>query len=169
MHPYYHPLFLQFIVYFNDNQDYFECHEVLEEYWKEQENFSKDHPLTGYILMSTGLYHWRRGNTAGAARTLQKAITRFSQMPVQFGNYLEEVAVDEIIDNLENCLKCIETGDDFYTFQLPISPQLQVEAEKFKPSLALLPKNSASVIHKHIQRDRSDIISQREEKKKGSC
>ena len=169
MHPYYHPLFLQFIVYFNDNQDYFECHEVLEEYWKEQENFSKDHPLTGYILMSTGLYHWRRGNIAGASRTLQKAITRFRQMPIQFGDYLEEVAVDEIIDNLENCLECIESGDDFYTFQLPISPELYVEAEKSKPSIALLPKNSASVIHKHIQRDRTEVILQREEKKKGSC
>lgn len=169
MHPYYHPLFLQFIVYFNNNQDYFECHEVLEEYWKEQNNFSKDHPLTAYILMSTGLYHWRRGNTVGASRTLQKAIRRFQQMPVQFADYLEEVAIDGIIDDLENCLQCIEAGDEFRSFQLPISPPLQVEAEKAMPQLALLPKNSASVIHKHIQRDRSDIILQREEKKKGSC
>lgn len=168
MHPYYHPLFLQFIVYFNNNQDYFECHEVLEEYWKEQHNFSKDHPLTGYILMSTGLYHWRRGNTAGAARTIQKAIRRFQQMPVQFVDYLEEVAIDGIIDDLEDCLQYIEAGDEFRSFQLPISPQLQAEAEKATPQLALLPKNSASVIHKHIQRDRSDILLQREEKKKGS-
>lgn len=168
MHPYYHPLFLQFIVYFNDNQDYFECHEVLEEYWKEQENFSKDHPLTGYILMATGLYHWRRGNTAGAMRTLSKAITRFRQMPVQFGDYLEEVAIDEIIINLEHCQECIESNEDFCAFQLPISSELQIAAEKSKPAITLLPKNSASVIHKHMQRDRSDILLQREEKKKGS-
>lgn len=168
MHPYYHPLFLQFIVYFNDNQDYFECHEVLEEYWKEQENFSKDHPLTGYILMATGLYHWRRGNTAGASRTLKKAITRFRQMPVQFGDYLEEVAIDDIISKLEYCLESIKSNDEFHAFQLPISPRLQVAADHTKPSIALLPKNSASVIHKHMQRDRSDILLQREEKKKGS-
>ncbi|PID22758.1 hypothetical protein CSV61_03705 [Sporosarcina sp. P3] len=168
MHPYYHPLFLQFIVYFNDNQDYFECHEVLEEYWKEQKNFSKDHPLTGFILMATGLYHWRRGNTLGASRTFTKAITRFREMPVQFGDYLEEVAIDEIILQLEHCLTRIKAGEDFYTFPLPISPELQMEAEKSKPLLSLLPKNSASVIHKHMQRDRSDILLQREEKKKGS-
>ncbi|PID06974.1 hypothetical protein CSV65_03520 [Sporosarcina sp. P31] len=167
MNPYYHPLFLQFIVYFNDNQDYFECHEVLEEYWKEQENFSKDHPLTGYILMATGLYHWRRGNTAGASRTLTKAITRFREMPVQFGDYLEDVAIDEIIMQLEYCLTRIESDEDFYSFQLPISPELRVKAEKSKPLIALLPKDSASVIHKHMQRDRSDILLQREEKKKG--
>lgn len=168
MHPYYHPLFLQFIVYFNDNQDYFECHEVLEEYWKEQENFSKDHPLTGYILMATGLYHWRRGNTVGASRTLNKAITRFREMPVQFDDYLEEVSIDEIIIQLEHCLTRIELGEYFYTFQLPISSELEVEAEKSKSLIVLLPKNSASVIHKHMQRDRTDILLQREEKKKGS-
>lgn len=168
MHPYYHPLFLQFIVYFNDNQDYFECHEVLEEYWKEQENFSKDHPLTAYILMATGLYHWRRGNTAGATRTLNKAIRRFRQMPVHFDDYQEEVAIDTIISNLEHCVKCIELSEGFYTFPLPISQELQIAAEKSKPSIVLLPKNSASVIHKHMQRDRSDILLQREEKKKGS-
>ncbi|PID16628.1 hypothetical protein CSV63_01705 [Sporosarcina sp. P34] len=168
MHPYYHPLFLQFIVYFNDNQDYFECHEVLEEYWKEQENFSKDHPLTGYILMATGLYHWRRGNTAGASRTLNKAITRFREMPVQFDSYQEEVSIDELIMQLEHCLTRIESGKDFYTFPLPISQQLEIEAEKYKPQIVLLPKNSASVIHKHMHRDRSDILLQREEKKKGS-
>ena len=35
MKPLYNPLFVKFIVYFNENQDFFECHEVLEEYWKE--------------------------------------------------------------------------------------------------------------------------------------
>ncbi|ARK25891.1 hypothetical protein SporoP37_15270 [Sporosarcina sp. P37] len=168
MHPYYHPLFLQFIVYFNDNQDYFECHEVLEEYWKEQEDFSKDHPLTGYILMATGLYHWRRGNIAGASRTLNKALVRFREMPVQFSDYLEEVALDEVIDQLEYCLTRIESGAGFRSFQLPVSRGLQMEADNFKPQLSLLPKDSASVIHKHMQRDRSDILLQREEKKKGS-
>lgn len=168
MHPYYHPLFLQFIVYFNDNQDYFECHEVLEEYWKQQENFSKEHPLTGYILMSTGLYHWRRGNLSGASRTLSKAIARFRQMPVQFNAYLEEVAVDDIVLNLEHSLARIESNEEFRSFQLPVSPALRMAAEKSKPLLALLPKDSASVIHKHMQRDRSDILLQREEKKKGS-
>ena len=35
MHPLFHPLFVDYCAYFNGNEDYFECHEVLEEYWKE--------------------------------------------------------------------------------------------------------------------------------------
>ncbi|MDV6377637.1 DUF309 domain-containing protein [Sporosarcina sp. GW1-11] len=167
MHPYYHPHFLHFIVYFNDNQDYFECHEVLEEYWKEQQNFSKEHPLTGYILMATGLYHWRRGNIKGATRTLRNALRRFQQMPDRYSDYKKEVAVDQVIQQLENALDRIDSGKCFTAFSLPISPALQHAAEHEQP-MRLLPKNSAAVIHKHMQRDRSDILLQREEKKKGS-
>ena len=34
MKPLHNPFFVKFIVYFNKNQDFFECHEVLEDYWK---------------------------------------------------------------------------------------------------------------------------------------
>lgn len=168
MHPYYHPLFLHFIVYFNDNQDYFECHEVLEEYWKMQEDFSKDHPLTGYILLATGLYHWRRGNLAGAERTLIKARTRLQQLPERYDAYKEEVAVDQVIHSIETSLAEIRADLPFTSFPLPISPGLAKHAKAAKLELRLLPKDSAAVIHKHMQRDRSDILLQREEKKKGS-
>lgn len=168
MHPYYHPLFLHFIVYFNDNQDYFECHEVLEEYWKMQENFSKEHPLTGYILLATGLYHWRRGNLTGAERTLNKALARFRQIPERYVDYKEEVAVDQVIHSIETSLAGVRSDSPFTAFPLPVSPDLAKEAEAAKMMLRLLPKDSAAVIHKHMQRDRSDILLQREEKKKGS-
>ena len=72
MHPYHHPLFVNFIVYFNENQDYFECHEVLEEYWKSLPDGGKEHPLTAYILLATGMYHWRRGNTTGQSAPSRK-------------------------------------------------------------------------------------------------
>ena len=35
LHPTFHPTFVQFLTHFNDTHDYFECHEVLEDYWKE--------------------------------------------------------------------------------------------------------------------------------------
>ena len=77
MHPYHHPLFVNFIVYFNSNQDYFECHEVLEEYWKSIPDSDKDHPLTAYILLATGMYHWRRGNKPEHPVHFNKAMTKF--------------------------------------------------------------------------------------------
>ncbi|WP_313639078.1 DUF309 domain-containing protein, partial [Paenibacillus sp.] len=32
----YEPLYLEYLVYFNRDRDYFECHEVLEELWLAQ-------------------------------------------------------------------------------------------------------------------------------------
>ncbi|MGM9921065.1 MAG: DUF309 domain-containing protein [Bhargavaea sp.] len=73
MIPLRHPLFIKFIVYFNENQDYFECHEVLEDYWNLIAPRNRTHPLVGYIQASVALYHWRRGNFRGAAKLLTKA------------------------------------------------------------------------------------------------
>lgn len=167
MHPYDHPLFLHFIVYFNDNEDYFECHEVLEEYWKSQPGFSKEHPLTGYILLSTGFYHWRRGNAAGAKRTLHKALRRFREMPEQFQQYKEQIAFGQLTVLLEERLALLEAGQTFRPFKLPVSAGLEEKALRAKTELTLLPKNSAAVIDKHMLRDRPHILSKRQEKKKG--
>lgn len=133
-----------------------------------QDGFSKDHPLTAYILMATGMYHWRRGNVTGASRTMNKALRRFRQMPPEFDVYHDEVAIDEVLHHIQKSLDCMQSGACFAAFPLPVSPALLAAAETAKPSLPLLPKNSKSVIHKHMQRDRSDILLQREEKKKGS-
>ena len=91
MHPHHHPLFVNFIVYFNENQDYFECHEVLEEYWKSLPDGGKEHPLTAYILLATGMYHWRRGNPTGAIRTINKALKKFQQFNLQKPSYRREI------------------------------------------------------------------------------
>ncbi|MEK5039296.1 DUF309 domain-containing protein [Sporosarcina sp. FSL K6-3457] len=165
MHPYHHPLFVQFMVYFNDNQDYFECHEVLEEYWKSIPNSDKNHPLTSYILLATGMYHWRRGNLAGATRTLRKAEKKLPAFPT---HYVEEIDFQQLLANVRYTVKRVEKGLPFESFPFLItSPNLQVAVELAQQSMTLLPFGSEAVIHKHMLRDRSDIQRMRDEKKKG--
>ena len=159
MHPYHHPLFVNFMVYFNDNQDYFECHEVLEEYWKSLPDGNKEHPLTAFILLSTGLYHWRRGNTIGALRTLRKAHAKFSTFPAL---YMGEIDMTELALDVQQALQQVEDGQPFHAFSLLISSeQLQTHIETTKPSMQLLPFGSDAIIHKHMLRDRSDILHER--------
>ena len=79
MHPLFHPLFIDYCAYFNGNEDYFECHEVLEEYWKEIAPKEKLHPLVGYVQLATSMYHWRRANFNGATRMMSKAVLNFEQ------------------------------------------------------------------------------------------
>lgn len=167
MHPLHHPLFVKFIVYFNGNQDYFECHEVLEEYWKSLPNGNKAHPLTAYILLATGLYHWRRGNEEGALKTLRKAEDKFRTFSNQDSEYAEELDFEQLLDDVQRSIVNLEQNMEFRPFPLKVSAKLQQFAEQAKPSMELLPSNSDALIYKHMLRDRSDILLEREEKKKG--
>ncbi|MGG0668256.1 DUF309 domain-containing protein [Sporosarcina koreensis] len=167
MHPYHHPLFLNFIVYFNRNQDYFECHEVLEEYWKSIPGYTKDHPFTAFILLSTGLYHWRRGNLDGAFRTLLKAENRMMNFHKFDIRYTEHIDYRQLVQDTERSVRHIRNGESFSPFPILLtSVSLQRSVEEIVSSMELLPAGSDAVIHKHMLRDRSDILEEREKKKR---
>jgi uncharacterized protein len=168
MHPYHHPLFMQFIVYFNNNQDYFECHEVLEDYWKSLPDGDKEHPLTAYILLATGMYHWRRGNTVGAIRTLRKAEKKFTSFLADHPSFTEEIDLHNLINHVRRAVDLVGEELPFESFPLIItSSKLTARLELVKQSMSLLSFGSDAVIHKHMLRDRSGILQEREEKKKG--
>lgn len=167
MHPLHHPLFVKFIVYFNGNQDYFECHEVLEEYWKSLPDGNKSHPLTAYILLATGLYHWRRGNEEGALKTIRKAEDKFRTLPEEYPAFTEEIDFSRLLQDVRQSVARLEQSSDFEPFPILVSDRLQQLADEAKPSMDLLPAGSDDVLYKHMLRDRSDILLEREEKKKG--
>lgn len=168
MKPLQNPLFIKFIIYFNENQDFFECHEVLEEYWQSIPNVTKEHPLISYILLSTGMYHWRRENTVGALRTLKKSRERFKALPETYPGFSEGIDFEEVCNNIEHSIKLIESGKPFTAYQIQLtSPFLLSLATEISQTMELLPFGSDAVTHKHLLRDRSDVIRKRDEKKKG--
>lgn len=167
MKPLYNPLFVKFIVYFNENQDFFECHEVLEEYWKGFPDRTKEHPLVGYILLSTALYHWRRGNTIGAGRSLKKAISRLEDVSQEHPGFSEGINIDSLVKNSALAYQQIEKEKPFSTFRIEItSPEIQSLIDQIRPTMDLLPYGSDDVIHKHMLRDRSDILIEQEKRKR---
>lgn len=72
------PLYVAFLVYFNRDRDYFECHEVMEELW-----LAKGHdPLyKGLLQVAVGLFHFRYGNVMGAWKMLCSAAERLRPYP----------------------------------------------------------------------------------------
>ena len=58
--------YIQFLIHFHGDYDYFECHEILEEYWKTKPRGNRDHYLVGLIQIAVSLYHHRRSNWNGA-------------------------------------------------------------------------------------------------------
>ncbi|EPD53213.1 DUF309 domain-containing protein [Paenisporosarcina sp. FSL H8-0542] len=162
MHPLFHPLFVQFVIYFNEHEDFFECHEVLEEYWKEIAPKDKTHPLTAWILLSTGMYHWRRGNFNGAKRSLAKSYDRFHLNGTSA--FYEGINFSRLIVNLEQSLESIENNTSFQPFKIQVDSSELSSAILQQPALEAL--TGDQLIHKHMLRDRSEILNAREEKRR---
>lgn len=163
MHPLFHPLFVEYCAYFNGNKDYFECHEVLEEYWKEIAPGEKLHPLVGYVQLATSLYHWRRSNFSGAERTLQKAITNFKQ---NNGNaFFDLIDMPVLLDNMELTLNSIKRHATFQEFPLPITAD-QLRQLVNDKSAQVTGLSTHFIENKHLLRDRTEILTARELKKR---
>lgn len=164
MHPLWHPSFIDFCAYFNGNQDYFECHEVLEEYWKKIAPGNKKHPLVGYIQLSTGLYHWRRNNYRGASRMMKSAYEKF--LSNQRHPFFDDIDFQQLCKDCLQSLESIEKNQPFASFQIKLTnPELEEQVKEKIKSLPSLPHEF--LYHKHMLRDRSDILTMRDEKRNG--
>ncbi len=64
------------ILLFNAGE-FFACHEVLEEAWT-HERGPRRLFLQAIIHVAVGLYHWQRGNAAGAAGQVGKALRKLT-------------------------------------------------------------------------------------------
>jgi len=71
------PKFFEGIKLFNQ-EEFYDCHEVLEDVWKDQLNPEKQ--LTqGIIQVAVALYHSRRDNFVGAEKLLVRGEARIRQ------------------------------------------------------------------------------------------
>ncbi|MFJ7952421.1 DUF309 domain-containing protein [Lysinibacillus sp. NPDC096418] len=161
MHPQHHTLFIDYCAYFNGNEDFFECHEVLEEYWKDIAPGDKNHPLVGLVQLATGLYHWRRGNQIGATRILQKALKNFEFNKESV--FYEFLDFETLLIQTKRAIECSKDNGEFYAFKFPITQELQ---PLVTARINTLPTtDNEYLLHKHMLRDRSHILAERLENK----
>ncbi|WP_379138969.1 DUF309 domain-containing protein [Paenibacillus sp. sgz500958] len=76
----YEELYVAFLVYFNRDRDYFECHEVLEKLWLARD---RDPLYKGLLQAAVGLYHFRDGNVRGGIILMKRAADRLKKYPPQ--------------------------------------------------------------------------------------
>lgn len=89
--------FIHFIVLFNLDEDYFECHEVMEELWLEE---GRNRMHQGLLQAAVALYHWRNGNYSGAVKLFDHAESKLSQYPdIAMGLDLRQLR-----DDIARCL-----------------------------------------------------------------
>lgn len=159
--------FVQYLVHFHGDRDYFECHEILEEYWKYADKGNKNSIWVAFIQVAVSAYHHRRTNFPGARKSLEKALSIFhNQQPSINVLGLDPKA---LITLLQKQLLMIEKMEQYTSFNLPISDtSLLKECENKCMELGFVWKSSSdlsneALIQRHIFRDRTHVIKEREQ------
>lgn len=159
----YHQAYIQFLIHFHTDRDYFECHEILEDYWKEDTPPFRKKYLVGLIQVAVGMYHYRRGNLIGAKRVLNHSIkiiiNEFEDL-TKLG-----IIVPELLDILYLQLEQIELNKPYYSFNIPLNQSLFEYCSQNQLNFGQQSDMSNTfLIHKHKLRDRTEIIQIRNSK-----
>jgi predicted metal-dependent hydrolase len=156
--------YVEYLIHFHTERDYFECHEVLEEYWKETN--MKDKVWVGLIQVAVSLYHHRRGNYKGALKMMQSATKTLElekEAVIKLG-----IKYDEFMSVLSDKLKDIKELRLYSSVNIPLEDVvlqkcLLICTEKRLHWGAGSKLENEEIIHKHTLRDRSDVIRDRYE------
>ncbi|KAB7708867.1 DUF309 domain-containing protein [Bacillus aerolatus] len=156
--------YLSFLVHFHEDHDYFECHEVLEEYWKEKTEQARDSVWVGLIQTAVSFYHHRRGNFAGAKKLAVKALVILQKREEE----LRELGIDakSFINQFTCRLQEIEAGKPFTNMSIPfVNKEVINQYRHFQESCAssFVEENPDYLYNKHTLRDRSDVLAAREQ------
>lgn len=118
--------YIDYLVEFHATRDYFECHEILEEYWKEDPPKKRKRYWVGFIQLAVALYHHRRQNTAGAKRLMANSI-RILQAEHRA---VEDLGLDHgrLLELMQSVYEQIETGSAYKSIMPPIKDEKLEEA-----------------------------------------
>ncbi|KGX92215.1 hypothetical protein N781_18135 [Pontibacillus halophilus JSM 076056 = DSM 19796] len=163
----YDQAYIEYLAHFHSTRDYFECHEILEDRWKEEGTLDKDSIWVGFIQLAVTLYHHRRGNFEGAKRTLKKSRQALQQHDHEL-NHTFSLDSSKLMALLNEIKGNLEEQKDYQSVQLPIvDPTLLTlvtdECTKLGATFgAVSDFTDRLIIDRHRERDRSEVIEERE-------
>jgi len=157
--------FIEYLYQFHCERDYFECHEILEEHWKEDPPEQRKTIWVGLIQVAVAFYHYRRQNFNGAKRMLNNAIKLIRQNKTEMESLGLEYPL--LLSILEEQQLAIDNHNPYVSINLPIkSSDLKekcLEYAKKKGKVWGVPSdlNNEFLLHKHKKRDRTEVILER--------
>lgn len=157
--------YIDYLVHFHGNRDYFECHEILEDYWKNVDIGNKESIWVGLIQLAVANYHHRRGNFNGASKTLQKSLQILTLNKEELRRLGIEFTL--LVTQMNEQLIQIENNQDYQSMILPIHSKSLVK-QCVNRSLELNMKwcsesetNDLQIVHRHAYRDRTSVMDER--------
>jgi uncharacterized protein len=156
---------IEYLVHFHRDQDYFECHEVLEEHWKDEG--MKGDLWPGLIQLAVALYHHRRGNNNGAKRMILSCKVKLQKEE----SALKElgIEVEPFFELLDKSIQKVEQQQPFESIALPLSTDLMhvclLKAGVMEEEWSLSTVVDENIVHKHSFRDRTTVIDERNRQK----
>lgn len=152
--------YISYLVHFHGDRDFFECHEILEDYWKTKD---RSEVWVALIQLAVGLYHHRRGNLIGARKMIESHLKRLEPTDC------DRLGLDyqQLTGLVKARLEEIALGQPYRELNLPlVDPELlaQCQAECKKKGYHWQGESSMDpgLVHRHSLRDRSDVIQARE-------
>lgn len=160
----YEQQYIDYLVQFHADRDYFECHEIMEEHWKANPSSPYRKAWLGLIQVAVSLYHQRRGNQRGALLMMDSALTNLDGAP------LEKLGLEpgKLMRLLEDRRRQLKLGSGPYSdMNLPLQDErlLQACLQRCEERGVRWMKTSNPADHfltnKHTLRDRSGVIQER--------
>ena len=157
--------YIEFLLHFHGDRDYFECHEVLEEHWKKN-GMKRDSIWVGLIQVAVSFYHYRRGNIKGAVKMMDKALLNLKNKREE----TRRLGINHslFINKLNISLLNMKTNKPYKAIKLPIKDSELLAVGK---ELSMRggfewgnqdDLDDFDLINRHMTRDRSAVRLERE-------
>ncbi|QKS71037.1 DUF309 domain-containing protein [Paenalkalicoccus suaedae] len=154
--------YVEYLVHFHATRDYFECHEIMEEFWLEANKESK---YLALIQLAVAVYHERQGNINGSLRLYRKVLSHMRTNR----NLLEELGLneDELEHDIKTRMKSVMYESPYEPMDLPLDEELELYCQRIAKQQGLIwkmddRKATDELIYKHRLRNRDDVIEARQ-------
>lgn len=159
--------FIDYLTEYHGSRDYFECHEILEEHWKEVDPGNKQSHWVSFILLAVSAYHHRRGNFTGAGKTMRKSLDIMKRTDPYIIRNLG-LDYEALLQMMRRSLSSVEAMEPYESKDLPVIEEMLLDDCAKSCRLKGYDWYFKGIVHddvkhRHIRRDRTAVIYEREE------
>ncbi|MGL6120995.1 MAG: DUF309 domain-containing protein [Fusobacteriaceae bacterium] len=103
-------------------EEYFECHEILEEVWiEETQRSTKNHPAVVLLQFAVALLHWKRSNFNGAKAVFLNSLSHLENSISALNNL--KVDSKKLKESISKAIEEVEKKSNYRVIEIPTIKQ----------------------------------------------